>query len=612
MRAKAQNIRMGIGPGHGRGHGLHGGAEKAKDARSTMLRLWDYLRPQKGRLLVVSVLVVLTTGLAIMGPYLMGRAIDTCILKGDLPGLVRIASLMLAVYLAEAATRWAQGFLMASVAQRAVRKLRDTLFAKLQTLSLRFFDGTTHGELMSRLANDVDNVSAVLGQSVIQVIGAALMIVGVTSMMLGINWRLALVTLTTIPLMLLVTRWVSKQTRRGYRRNQEALGALNGIIEENITGARAVRAYCRERTAMSEFAIVNERLRVAGTRAEIFGSVLGPVMNLVNNCGYAIVVGAGGWMALKSWVTVGTIAAFINYAHQFNRPLGHIAHIINHIQSALAGAERVFEIMDKTPELTDSPKAKPLDRVNGDVVFDRVTFGYNPGILVLDDVSFHARPGQTVALVGPTGAGKTTLVNLLSRFYDIETGAILIDGADIRTIRKNDLRRALGVVLQDTYLFATSVMENIRYGSLEADNDAVIASAKLANADAFIRHLPSGYDTVLSERGGNLSQGQRQLIAIARAVLADPGILILDEATSSVDTRTEKHIQDALLRLMHGRTSFVIAHRLSTIREADGILVIDHGRIVERGTHESLMAKRGFYHRLYMSQFKGQVSQTGS
>jgi ATP-binding cassette subfamily B protein len=358
---------------------------------------------------------------------------------------------------------------------------------------------------------------------------------------------------------------------------------------------------------IGEFQGVNRKLREVSTRAEIFAGTLPSLTNLVNNTGLTIVAGIGGWMAVQGLATVGDIASFVQYARRFGWPLNGIANLYNSIQSAVAGAERVFAIIDEVPEVADKPGALPLASVEGDVVFEDVCFAYEAGVPVLKDVNLHAHAGQTVALVGPTGAGKTTIVNLLTRFYDIDRGRILIDGIDIRDVRVHDLRRTLGIVLQDTYLFADTVMENIRYGRLDATDDEVVAAAVVANADAFIRHLPQGYDTLLSERASNLSQGQRQLLSIARAVLADPGILVLDEATSSIDTRTERTIQEAMLRLMEGRTSFVIAHRLSTIREADLILVIDDGEIVERGTHRELLDRRGFYHDLYLAQFKGHL-----
>jgi ATP-binding cassette subfamily B protein len=435
-----------------------------------------------------------------------------------------------------------------------------------------------------------------------------LTLIGVAAMMLWLNVWLAVVSLVTIPLMVFLTKWIATHTRQGFREQQRTLGELNGIIEETVTGQRVVKAYGREQAAIDEFEQANRNLQTAAITAQTYALVLGPLTNFVNNVGFAIVAGVGGWMALQGLVTVGIIASFLSYARQFGRPLNQIANLYNTIQAALAGAERIFEILDEISELADTPTTRPLAQIEGDVTFENVCFGYNKEVPVLKQVSLQAKAGQTIALVGPTGAGKTTIVNLLSRFYDINSGAIRIDEQDIRQVQKASLRRQLGIVLQDTFLFSGSVMENIRYGRLDASDEEVIAAAKLANADSFICRLPQGYDTLLSERGSNLSQGQRQLLAIARAILADPRILILDEATSSVDTRTEMRIQEALLRLMTGRTSFVIAHRLSTIREADQVLVINNGRIIEQGNHDSLLAQQGFYHNLYLSQFKGQVS----
>ena len=586
--------------------GMMGGMGRAEDVRGTMRRLWGYLSRQKWLLIGIVALVALSSGLNLLGPYLMGIAIDVYILNGDVPRLIRTALLMIGAYGAASFAMWVQGYVMASLAQSTVRDIRNDLFAKLQTLSLRFFDQHTHGELMSRLANDVENISNVLNQGVTQFISSVLSVVGVVTIMFLINWRMALVSLITIPLMVLLSGAVAMQTRKGFRDQQETLGDLNGIIEETITGQRVVKAFVREQAVIAEFDVANRKLQRASTRAEIFAGFMGPMMNLINNMGLAIVAGTGGWMVLRGLATVGTIASFISYVRQFSRPLNQIAQLYAQIQGAVAGAERVFEVLDEVPELIDAPDALPLEQVAGDVVFEDVCFGYEPDVPVLKQVDFHAEPGQTIALVGPTGAGKTTVINLLTRFYDINSGRIAIDGHDIRQLRKADLRRKLGIVLQDTFLFSDTVMENIRYGRLDATDEEVIAAARLANADQFIHRLPQGYQTELSERGSNLSQGQRQLLAIARAILADPGILILDEATSSVDTRTEEHIQEAMLRLMEGRTSFVIAHRLSTIRKADNILVVNHGEIIERGSHPELLAQRGFYFNLYMSQFKGQ------
>ncbi|MCJ7549663.1 MAG: ABC transporter ATP-binding protein/permease [Anaerolineae bacterium] len=603
----------GRGPGGGGpgGHGRFGPVQKAKDVRGTLLRLTGYLLHYKGALALTIVLVALSSGLGVLGPYLMGVAIDSYILGSDLPGLVPVLGLMVAVYVVGSGVVWLQTIVMISASQKTIRDLRNDLFSSLQTLSLRYFDQHTHGELMSRLSNDVDNVSMVLSNAVTQLVSSALSVTGVAAMMFVINWRLALVSLITIPLMMVLTQLVAKQTRKGFRDQQQYLGDLNGMIEETVTGQQVVKAYAREEAEISRFAASNVLLRKASVKAQIFGGFVGPMMNFVNNLSFAIVAGAGGWMAVQGLATVGTIASFVNYARQFARPLNQIAGLYNQIQSALAGAERVFEVMDEVPEVQDAPDAVSLTEVAGDVVFDDVSFGYDTDVPVLENVSLYARPGQTIALVGPTGAGKTTIVNLLTRFYDIQSGSVTIDGVDIRQIKTADLRRQLGIVLQDTFLFGDTVMENIRYGRLEATDDEVIAAAKMANADEFVRHLPEKYQAELTENGSNLSQGQRQLLAIARAILADPGILILDEATSSVDTRTEQHIQEAMLRLMSGRTSFVIAHRLSTIREADAIMVINAGKIVERGSHDDLISAGGFYYDLHMSQYRGEAMPMG-
>ena len=612
-REAAPEIPPILGRGGPGGPRFMGKVERAKDTRGTIWRLWGYLRRQRMALILTAFLVTANTGLNLVGPFLLGLAIDRYILPGDLPGLARISGIMLGVYALNSFLTWVQAYIMAGAAQRTVRDLRNDLFDNLQTLSLRFFDQNAHGDLMSRLTNDVENVNNVLSESATQLVSGILSLVGVAALMLWINWRLALVNLVVLPiLMFFITRWVGQRTRTGFRQQQTTLGKLNGIIEETISGQRVVKAYHREPTVMAEFEVANRDLQRAASWAQIFAGLVGPMINVVNNLGLAIVAGLGGWMALQGLATVGTIASFINYSRQFSRPMNEIANLYNSIQSAIAGAERVFAIIDEESDMVDAPDALSLAQVRGDVIFDEVSFGYNRAEPVLKGVNLHAKPGQIVALVGPTGAGKTTIVNLLTRFYDIDQGRIWIDGQDIRHLKKDDLRRQLGIVLQDTYLFSGSVMDNIRYGRLDATDEEVMAAAKLANAEQFIHRLPQGYATPLSERGSNLSQGQRQLLAIARALLADPGILVLDEATSSVDTRTEQHIQEAMLRLMTGRTSFVIAHRLSTIRNADQILVINHGEIIERGTHEELLAQQGFYHHLYTSQFRANSRGLGA
>ena len=587
-----------------RGHGgWHGSTiEKAHDVRGTTIRLLDYLRPYRPTLVLVLLLVVVGSALGVAGPYLLGVAVDRF---NNPAGLVRISALMLAVYLGTWLAQVLQNNIMASVVQKALYSMRRDLFEHLQTLSLRFFDRHPHGELMSRLTNDIDAINRALSQGVTQLLTDLLSLVGILLSMFALNPWMALGSLTVLPLMLLLTAVVAARTRQSFRQLQAQLGQLNGMMEETITAQRVVTAFAQEADALESFDRENIGARDTSIRATTVALLIMPMMTVLSNADVAVVAGLGGWLVLRGMASVGTIVSFVSYSRRFAQPLRNLANLYNSVQAALAGAERVFEIIDEQQDLVDAPDALPLDDVAGDVVFDHVDFSYVPDVAVLKDVSFHAQPGQTIALVGPTGAGKTTMVNLLSRFYDVHDGSIRIDGNDVRGIRIESLRRGLGTVLQDTFLFSDTVMENIRYGRLDATDEECIEAAKLANADQFIRRLPQGYETELSERAGNLSQGQRQLLSIARAVLTDPAILILDEATSSVDTRTEVRIQEALLRLMEGRTSFVIAHRLSTIRKADLVLVVNDGQIIERGTHEDLLAQRGFYYNLYMSQFKG-------
>lgn len=595
---------LGFRPG-GRGPmGMFGEQEKSRNTRATLLRLWGYIQRQTWALIGSTILVVVTSIISLLGPYLMGLAIDLYIDKGDLAGLARLLGLMILTYLAASLGTWLQTYLLVGIAQYAVRDIRRDLFARMQTLPVRFFDQRAHGDLMSRLTNDVENISNILATSFSQFLSSIISLVGVVVFMFILNVPLAIVSLIVMPLTFLLTRFIAKRTRQGFREMQHTLGELNGIIEETVTGERTVKAFVREKTTVENFSVVNRSLQKVAIRARVMVSFMGPLMNMVNNFGLAIVACSGGLLAVQSLVTVGEIAAFVNYAGRLSWPLNQIAQLFNSIQSALAGAERVFDLMDELPE-EDAENALAFEHVKGDVTLEKVYFAYEKDVPVLKDVNLQAKAGQMIALVGPTGAGKTTIANLLTRFYDVDSGEIRIDGRDVRDVKKEDLRRTLGLVLQDNFLFAGTVMENIRYGRLEANDAEVVAAATLANADTFIQRLPRGYQTELTERGSNLSQGQRQLLAIARAILADPDILILDEATSNVDTRTEKHLQEALLRLMKGRTSFVIAHRLSTIRDADQVLVIHDGEIIERGTHTELLAHKGFYHNLYLSQFKG-------
>jgi len=590
---------------HSPGKGHHDAAPvlKPKDAKNTLKRLWWYLSEHKSRLLLVFLLVTVTAVLTLLGPYLIGKAIDDYIIPRDFSGLFRLLLVMATIYALLSLSTWLQSRTMVNVAQVTIRNLRKDAFDKLETLPISFFDSRSRGDTMSRLTNDIDLINNALSSSLTQIFSSVVILLGTIAMMLWLSPLLTAISMITVPIMLVTTNAVSKRTRRYFSEQQKVLGILNGFAEENISGQKVVKAFVREAKEIERFETTNKELKNVGIKAQIYSGIMGPLMNVLNNIGFAIVALAGGWLAVQQVITVGTIAIFINYTRQFTRPLNELANQINIIQSAIASAERLFAIMDELPEPPDPPDAIELTNAQGDIEFQRVSFAYKPDEMVLEDISFHAYPGQTIALVGPTGAGKTSIINLLTRFYDPNSGSIFIDGYDIQKITRNSLRSSLGIVLQDTYLFSESVKENIRYGRLDATDEEVKAAARMANAEQFILSLPEGYNTVLSEDGGDLSQGQRQLLAIARAILADPAILILDEATSSVDTRTEQHIQEAMFKLMKGRTSFVIAHRLSTIRQADVILVINKGRIIEQGNHMQLLEQRGFYYNLYTSQF---------
>lgn len=595
--------RPGVGVG-GRHQGMFAQKVKPKDPKKTMVRLWGYLSIQKRKLLSVFAFVLLSSLFHLMGPFLIGHAIDKYIFPKEIKGLFNILLIMLAVYIGGVISTLFQNYIMIGVSQETVKNLRQDLFHRLQNLPLSFFDSRPHGELMSRLTNDVDNVSNTLNQTVTSIFSSFITFFGTLSMMVYLSPLLTAVTMIIIPVMFFITRQISGRTRKLFKQQSETLGALNGFIEETISGQKVVKVFNREEKEIAQFEECNIKLKEIGIKAQIFSGTVGPTMNLLNNASFALVAGVGGWLGVNGIITIGVIASFTNYVKQFTRPLNELANQYNTIQSAIAGAERVFEILDEEPEPKDETGAVELTNIAGEVIFKEVHFSYKKDNPVLKDVNLNVKPGQTIALVGPTGAGKTTIVNLLTRFYDLDKGAIFVDGHDIRKIKRNSLRSSLGIVLQDTYLFSDTVRENIRYGRLDATDEEVEQAARLANADIFINRLPQGFDTVLTEDGGNLSQGQRQLLSIARAILADPAILILDEATSSVDTRTELHIQEAMLNLMEGRTSFVIAHRLSTIREADLILVINSGEIIERGNHEELLAAKGFYYNLHNSQFR--------
>ncbi len=594
------------GPG-GRIGGPGQTMDRARDARGALRRLMHYLRPHQSTLVLAVLTAGFATALAIAGPYLMGRAIDQLV-GGSLAALLRFTLLMVGVYVFSAIAQLAQGVLTVGIAQKAMRALRADLFSHIQTLSLRFFDSRSQGDLMSRLTNDMDAISQVLTYNAAQLFTGILTLVGILAIIFVLSPWLTLSSMIAFPLMIGLVGMVGRKTRSAFRSYQARLGALNAVLEETYSGQRVVLAFGQEESVLSRFDQANDAVRSVGVHAMSLALLVMPMMGILSNLNVAILCGIGGWLAIRGIVTIGTIAAFITYSRRFAEPLRQLSNLYNQIQAALAGAERIFEILDTAPDQTDLPMALELPRVAGEVQLEHVAFSYVPGVPVLKDVSIHAHPGERIALVGHTGAGKTTLVNLLSRFYDLDEGTIRIDGVDIRAVSRDSLRRQLGVVLQQSFLFSESVTENIRYGRLNATDEEVFAAAGLAHADGFIRRLPQGYDTVLAERGANLSEGQRQLITIARAILADPAILILDEATSSVDTRTELHIQKALQELMKGRTSFVIAHRLSTIANADQLIVIDQGRVVERGSHAELLALGGVYYRLYTSQFRDRTT----
>lgn len=591
-------LRQGMGP-------QHAGAPKIRSSNATvtLLRIWNYLQHQRLALLWVVLCTIITTGLSLLAPYLIGKLFDKHIVPGRLDGIAEAGMALLLVYALSALFTWMQQYTASGLSQNTVRDMRQHLFDHYQQLPVPFFDSKTHGELMSRAVNDITNVSNSLNQTVIQLVSGALMLGGSTVMMFALSWRMALVTILTIPLIIFITKKITGYTRLFFSRQQAVLGEVNGYVQENISGLKVVKAFAREDESIARFRELNEQLRTIGVRAQSLSGSMGPMMNTMRNITFLIIAVFGAWFAYYDLVTIGIIVSFLNYSNQFSQPLNQLANQYNLLQAAIAGAERVFEVLDLEPEYGNEEIRSLGETVRGEVVFDRVVFGYKPGVPVLREVSLHAQPGQTIALVGPTGAGKTTIINLLTRFYEINAGSIRLDGQDIRELDKRALRQQIGLVLQDAYVFTGTIRDNIRFGRLDATAQEIEEAARLANADSFIRKLPEGYDTIIHPEGGRLSQGQRQLLTIARAVLANPSILILDEATSSVDTRTELHIQEAMRTLMQGRTSFIIAHRLSTIKEADAILVIKDGHIIEQGAHDELLLQDGFYAELYNSQF---------
>lgn len=591
----------------GRGPRMGGPAEKAKNQRETLSRVWHYVKQQKVGLFFSILFVIASTFLSLAGPYMIGHIIDDYIMKKDIDGTIRLGILLAVIFTVASILTWLQTYVMIHVAMKTIRTLRLELFQKLQTLTLRFFDQRALGDLMSRVTNDIDNLNTALAQSVTQIVSSILTVIGVSIAMFTLSWQLAIVTLIIIPLIVFTTKQIIKRSSKNYAARQRDLGKLNGYIEEMITGSEVLTLFGKEQQTINTFHQQNENLRNSAQRAEITSGLLGPINNFMNNLGLAVVIGTGAFLAVKSIVTVGIIAAFVTYTRQFFRPLNQLSNLLNTFQSAIAGAERVFEILDEPSEVTDKPNAIKAASLKGDVVFKQVSFSYEPNKPVLKNIDFHAKAGETFALVGPTGSGKTTIINLLTRFYDVDQGEILIDGHNIEHYQMATIRQRVGVVLQDTYLFSGTIRENIRFGKLDATDEEVVEAAKIANAHHFIKYLPAQYETPVQAGGANLSQGQRQLIAIARAILENADILILDEATSSVDTQTEVDIQKGLQHLMQGRTSFVIAHRLKTIENADQILVIQQGEIVEQGNHQELMQQQGIYRHLQQKLLLEQV-----
>ncbi|WP_020619958.1 ABC transporter ATP-binding protein [Paenibacillus daejeonensis] len=575
-----------------------GNPPKVKDWKRTLHRIWVYLASHKRLLWTILLMVLVSSLFGLLAPFLLGLAIDRLVLTGVEGSLTWLLILLGGSYALYSLTIWLQNYWMIGVAQQSVYRMREDLFGQLHRLPVSFFSRRQHGELMSRLTNDIENVSQTLNTSFIQLTSSLLTFVGMLGLMLYLSPLLTLITLSVVPLMYIGMKWITARTNRYFKEQQRNLGELNGFVEETLSGQRVVTTLSQEQKVIAGFEERNARLRVSGYWAQTYTGFIPKLMNMLNNVSFAVIAGAGGIMVIQSMISIGVIVTFTEYARQFTRPLNDLANQFNTFLSAIAGAERVFEIIDEGAEEEDEREAGELAGVQGEIIFDRVTFSYEEGHPILSDVSFRAAPGETVAFVGPTGAGKTTVIQLLSRFYDPDSGTIAIDGREIGDVKRASLRSHIGYVLQDTFLFAGTIRDNIRYGRLDALDEEVEAAARMANAHTFITKLPQGYDTVLDPEGGSISQGQRQLLSIARAVLADPSILILDEATSSIDTVTEIKIQEALYRLMQGRTSIVIAHRLNTIRQADQIIVLEQGRIIEQGSHRELLGQRGFYYGL--------------
>lgn len=601
---KAGGPSMGRRPGPGGPPGMRGPGGKPKNARHVIHRLFNYLGKDKVKLIYVFICVVTTTITTLSASYLLRPIINNLVDDNLTPevriqNLIRGLLLMAAIYLVGIMGSYLQQRIMIGVSQNALVKIREELFSKMQKLPLKYHDSHNHGDLMSRYTNDLDSVGEMLNNTLSQIFSGAIALVGTVILMFVTNWILAIVTIIMVPLMILAAGKLGNVSRRYYGGQQKALGAVNGYVEESISGQKVVKVFCHEEMMMDEFEFLSDELRENQVKAQFFGGIMGPVMGSLSQFSYTITAAVGGILCLTANFDIGGLSIFTTYSKQFARPINELSQQMNTIFSALAGAERVFAVMDEEPELEDGVIILEPTKMEGEVVIKDLTFGYKPDKTILKNINVVAKPGQKVAFVGSTGAGKTTITNLINRFYEINEGQILIDGIDIKDIKRDSLRSNIAMVLQDTHLFSGTVMENIRYGRLDASDEEVVAAAKTASAHSFIERLSNGYQTVLEGDGSNLSQGQRQLLNIARASISKAPILILDEATSSVDTRTEKHIERGMDRLMKNRTTFVIAHRLSTVRNSDQIIVLEQGEIVEQGTHDELLAMEGRYYQLY-------------
>ena len=589
-----------------RGHGNPGApVEKAKDSGKTLHRLLDYFRPETGRLTMLFICVALGVGASILAPTLQSKAID-CITQRQFDALPRFLILMLIVYLLHSTFTLLQEFLSAKLSQRIIRRMRSDLFEKILRLPVSYLDNHSHGDLMSRMTNDAENISNVVSQSFSSLCSGVLMLVGTLTVMLIYSWQLTLITCSVIVLSVVLTRVLSKAIRKYYLQQQQLLGSVNGIVEEQVSSYRTVTAYNQQEHAIMEFSKTSDDLTRTGIIAQIISNAMGPIMNMLNNVSFVLVAVFGALFVIRGSITVGVISAFIIYSKQFSRPVNELAQLYGEIQTAIAGAERIFEVLD-SPDETDTGTIS-MPKTEGVIEFKHVNFSYVPGKQIIHDFNLKIESGKKIALVGSTGSGKTTIINLLMRFYDIDSGEITLDGVNIKDITLKDLRDNVGIVLQDTVLFTDTIRANMSYAKPDATEEEIRKAAEFSSCDTMIDALPEGYDTILTGSGANLSQGQRQLLTIGRAFLSYPYILILDEATSNVDTRTEKNIQDAMVRLMEGRTSLIIAHRLSTIQDADEIIVMDHGHIAESGTHEELMDRQGQYYSLYNTQFAGKAT----